>query len=225
MTATLLVVGGAAWVGVQTTWMTAAHEALPEWVRARIIALILLLFQGCQALGALLWGALADVVGDSWALAAAAASMALAGAGFMRHGLLPSRGIEPEPAASPVPEWNGDLEPVSSIRVVVTYAPRPDELDPFFERLAALRLSRLRLGAAGWELWADPANPTTYLETFSFASWTDYVAAETVRLTVPERRLRDRVARLLEREPHTRAFLRATSTSVPRPRTQQGAKT
>ncbi len=70
----LLVLGGAAWVGVQTTWMTAAHQALPDWVRPRIVALILLAFQGCQALGGLAWGVVADLVGLAAALGGAGSS-------------------------------------------------------------------------------------------------------------------------------------------------------
>lgn len=58
--AVLMVVVGAAWVGVQSSWMMAAHDALPTWIRARVIALMLLAFQGCQAAGSLVWGALAD---------------------------------------------------------------------------------------------------------------------------------------------------------------------
>ncbi|MGG6496163.1 UNVERIFIED_CONTAM: MFS transporter, partial [Bacteroidetes bacterium 56_B9] len=48
----LLVVVGAAWVGVQSTWMIATHAVMPPWVKARVIAFVLLTFQGSQAVGA-----------------------------------------------------------------------------------------------------------------------------------------------------------------------------
>ena len=204
----LLVLGGAAWVGVQTTWMTAAHQALPDWVRPRIIALILLTFQGCQALGALLWGTVADLAGLPWALGGAAALMGVAGLGFLRHGLYDSEGIEPELAAVEVPALRDGVEPERPIRVEVTYVPSAEQVAPFLEAVGSLRLSRLRLGAGGWELLVDPAQPDAYVESFPVGSWTEYVAAETVRLTVPEQRLRERVRQLLQQEPTTRVLVR-----------------
>jgi hypothetical protein len=206
--AALLVLGGGAWVGVQTTWMTAAHQALPDWVRPRIIALILLAFQGCQAIGALLWGSAADFVGITWALGGAAALMGLAALGFLRHGLYASEGIEPEPATVDEPSLRGGVEPERAVRVEVTYVPSVEHVASFLEAVEALRLSRLRLGAGGWELLVDPAAPDAYVESFPVGSWAEYVAAETVRLTVPEQRLRERVRELLVQEPRTRVLVR-----------------
>ncbi len=207
----LLVLGGAAWVGVQTTWMTAAHQALPDWVRPRIIALILLAFQGCQALGALAWGVLADLIGLSGALGAAAVLMAIAASGFLRHGLLPSDGIAPDLAEVETPSL-GEVELDRPVRIEVTYVPSSDKVPAFLEAVEALRLSRQRLGASRWELLVDLEHPGVFVETFPMNSWADHVASETVRLTVPEHRLREHVWRLLDEEPRTRVLLDALLT-------------
>lgn len=204
----LLVFGGAAWVGVQTTWMTAAHQALPDWVRPRIVALILLAFQGCQALGGLAWGVLADLVGLSSALGAAAVLMTIAASGFLLHGLHPSHDIAPDLAQIATPTLSG-VELERPVRIEVTYRPVDGEVGAFLEAIGALRLSRLRLGAGGWELLVDPEHPDRYIETFPMDSWADHVASETVRLTVPEHRLRERVRLLLCEEPSTRVLLDA----------------
>lgn len=204
----LLVFGGAAWVGVQTTWMTAAHQALPDWVRPRIVALILLAFQGCQALGGLAWGVLADLVGLSSALGAAAVLMTIAASGFLLHGLHPSHDIAPDLAQIATPTLSG-VELERPVRIEVTYRPADGEVGAFLEAIGALRLSRRRLGAGGWELLVDPEHPDRYIETFPMDSWADHVASETVRLTVPEHRLRERVRLLLCEEPSTRVLLDA----------------
>jgi hypothetical protein len=93
--------------------------------------------------------------------------------------------------------------------VEVTYAPSAGQVAAFLEAVEPLRLSRLRLGAAGWELLVDPNQPDRYVETFPVGSWADYVASETVRLTVPEHRLRQRVHLLLDEEPQTRVLVHA----------------
>jgi hypothetical protein len=141
--------------------------------------------------------------------------MAFAAVGFLRHGLYPSRGIDPVPTA--LPEWDLDLDPVQAVRVEVSYLPRSGEDAAFKNAIAALRLSRLRLGAQSWELLVDPDDPKTYVESIPFACWADCVAAETVRLTVPELRLRERVMQLLAAPPRKRVLIRETSVGDPRP--------
>ena len=135
--------------------------------------------------------------------------MGFAASGFLRHGLYPSDGIAPEPAPVAEPSVTGGVDPGRPIRVEVTYVPSTDTVPAFLEALDALRLSRLRLGAGGWEILLDPDRPDTYVETFPVGSWADYVASETVRLTVPEHRLRERVRLLLEEEPRTRVLVHA----------------
>jgi hypothetical protein len=46
--------------------------ALPNWVRARGLAYYLVVFQGAQAVGAVIWGTVADLTSVTTALLAAA---------------------------------------------------------------------------------------------------------------------------------------------------------
>lgn len=64
-----LLPAGVAWIGVLSTLNAALQTRLPGWVRARGLAVYLLVFQGGQALAAPVWGALADGPGltvSSW---------------------------------------------------------------------------------------------------------------------------------------------------------------
>src|SRR5436190_5035250 len=65
--------GGAAWLWCLTTLNAIAQTAVPRWVEARAVAVYLLVFFGGMAMGGLLWGVVADYLGTSWALTAAAA--------------------------------------------------------------------------------------------------------------------------------------------------------
>lgn len=187
----VLVLGGVAWVGVQSTWMMLAHQALPDWVRPRIIALLLFLFQGTQAVGSLLWGVAADLVGLPAALVAATALMVVSILVLLHAGLGSSAGIEPD-LAEVNEALHRNLAAAHDGELVVRYDYQvdPGRDEEFAATMAALRLSRLRLGARGWRLLPDPGRPGVFVETYRVSSREELLEQESGRLTVPEQRLR-----------------------------------
>ncbi len=68
----LLLLTGVAWIAALTTLTVAAQLLLPQWVRARGLAVFLVVLIGAQALGSLLWGMLATHFGLATSLTAAA---------------------------------------------------------------------------------------------------------------------------------------------------------
>lgn len=203
-----LVLGGVGWVAVQSTWMMLAHQALPEWVRPRVVALLLMLFQGTQAVGALLWGAVADILGVGPALLVAAAVLAAYSVVLLVVGMRSSAGIEPllatpDPAVEALVGETGEGELLVRHEYVVAAAARDD----FRRAIDALRLSRLRTGARSWELTSDPERPGTWLETYLVRDRGLLLEQETSRLTVPEQRLRDAVRSTTTRSAGPTLFL------------------
>ena len=73
----VLVLAGAAWTTVLATLMATAQLILPTWIRARALAIYLLVFQGGQAVGSVVWGALAGLVSTEVSLLTAAAVLLL----------------------------------------------------------------------------------------------------------------------------------------------------
>ena len=187
----VLTLGGVAWVGVQSTWMMLAHQALPDWVRPRIIALLLFLFQGTQAVGSLLWGVAADVIGLPAALVAATGLMVVSILVLLRGGLGSSAGIEPDLAeVDEALRRNLDAAHDGELVVRYDYQVEPGRSAEFATTMAALRLSRLRLGARGWRLSPDSGRPGVFVETYRVSSRDELLEQESGRLTVPEERLR-----------------------------------
>ncbi|WP_197027720.1 MFS transporter [Rhodococcus sp. UNC23MFCrub1.1] len=204
----LLVIVGAAWVGVQSTWMIATHAVMPPWIKARVIAVVMLTFQGSQAVGALLWGFLADTMGLVSAVVVSAVAMSVSSIGLLRRGILPSDSIAPDPSGAAGPP---ELEPHhrgATIVVETTYAVRPQRADHFVHAMTRLRSSRLRLGASRWALTRVSDSASTYVEFCTFRNWAEYSAQETVRLTVPERLVRTDLALDLAEEPRVRVLVR-----------------
>ncbi len=68
----VLAIGGAAWTTSNQNFQISVQMSAPRTMAARAIAAYLLTFQGGQAIGAAVWGALADRVGDPITLTLAA---------------------------------------------------------------------------------------------------------------------------------------------------------
>jgi MFS family permease len=73
----VMLVAGAAWIGILACLNVAAQTMCPSYIRARALSFYLLVLQGGMAVGATLWGALAKKIGVPDALGVAAVALAL----------------------------------------------------------------------------------------------------------------------------------------------------
>jgi predicted MFS family arabinose efflux permease len=76
LVATAMLVGGVAWMTVMTTFNVAAQTAPPAEMRARALAVYILVFQGAIALGSAAWGTVAGRWSASTALLVSALAIA-----------------------------------------------------------------------------------------------------------------------------------------------------
>ncbi len=67
--------GGFSWIAVLTTFNVSAQTALPNWVRARGLAINLMVFFGSMAFGSALWGQVATATSTSATLLIAAVGL------------------------------------------------------------------------------------------------------------------------------------------------------
>src|ERR671920_1390837 len=79
----LIPVGGS-WIAVMSSLNSALQLALPNWVRARGLAYYLVVFQGAQAVAAVVWGVVADATSVPTALLAAAVVLAVGAVAGLR---------------------------------------------------------------------------------------------------------------------------------------------
>jgi predicted MFS family arabinose efflux permease len=73
----VMLVAGAAWIAILACLNVVAQTMCPAYVRARTLSFYLLVLQGGMAVGATLWGALAQRIGVPDALGVAAVTLAL----------------------------------------------------------------------------------------------------------------------------------------------------
>ena len=93
----VMLVSGAAWIGILACLNVAAQTMCPAYVRARALSFYLLVLQGGMAVGATFWGALAKEIGVSNTLGVAAAALALGAFALRGHRITASE-LELAPA-------------------------------------------------------------------------------------------------------------------------------
>ncbi len=196
LVALALVPAGAAWMAGMSTLNFAAQATVPAWVRARGLAISLLVAQGSMALGGLGWGLGAERFGVTTALAAAAFALPLCLLVVWRFDLDPIAALDLEPSHDwATPARVGMEEDEGPVLVTVAYSVAAADAAAFVAAMQELRVVRRRDGALRWALYRDAAQPHHYLETFTVASWSEHLRQHQ-RVTVADRELEGRVRRL-----------------------------
>jgi quinol monooxygenase YgiN len=167
---------GLAWIGMLTSLNVAAQMASPGWVKARALAVYLLVFQGAMTSGSVLWGSLAASTNVPTSLVVAAIGQAMAIVLALRWRL-------PQDQASDLAPSNHWAEPVVSVRpgddrgpvlIEIEYRVEPERLAEFVSALRGFRASRQRDGAIRWDVWEDVAEPGRVVESFVVESWVEH---------------------------------------------------
>jgi hypothetical protein len=147
-----------------------------------------------MAAGSAFWGALATRAGISNALLCAAASLI---AGLAAAYFFPLRIVE-ELDLEPSLHWSDPIiisEPHPEdgpVLVTVDYRIAPERAAEFVEAMRELKRILRRDGAIRWGLFADPAQPGHYVETFLVESWAEHMRQH-ARVTNEDRVVQDRV--------------------------------
>jgi MFS family permease len=173
----LMVVAGMAWISVANSLAIAAQVAMPDWVRARGMALYQMALMGGAAAGSLLWGQVAYWAGLRGSV--------LAAAGFGVVVLLLTRKLTVEGGAEidftpavaraapqPATAVGADEGPVM---VTVEYTIAPAQAAAFTAVMQQTRQARLRQGALSWGLFRDVAVPGRYVEYFVDETWLEHL--------------------------------------------------
>ncbi|MFC7546454.1 MFS transporter [Plantactinospora sp. GCM10030261] len=208
-----LVPAGLAWVVVLSNVNAEIQLFLPGWVRARGLAVYQVVFAGGQAIGALVWGVVADVTGLVVTHLAAAALM-VAGALTVRLWPLPDLRADDRDPVTYWPDVRLAHEPdpsVGPVLVTVVYRVRPDRKDEFVHAMEQVRASRQRTGATRWGLFHEGESPDRYVEVYQLASWDEHLRQHGGRLTRADQEAEERARALADGEPEVAHLLPASA--------------
>jgi MFS family permease len=207
----VMLVGGAAWVIFISLINALVQNLAPDWVRARVLAIFILVYQGSFALGTATWGAVAQRSGVGTALV-------YAGVGTIATAAIALFAQLPDSTADLSP-WNHWRMPViigdvgadvgtGPVLVTVEYSVLPKSMTEFVDAMHEYGRIRRRDGAYRWGIFRDTEVVDRYLEIFLVNSWAEHLRQHE-RQTQADRELEGRISSYLSGEPVVRHLIDA----------------
>jgi predicted MFS family arabinose efflux permease len=214
--APVMLVGGAAWVIFISLISALIQNLSPDWVRARVLAIFILVYQGTYALGTAAWGAVAQRSGVGTALV-------YAGIGTIVTAAIALFAQLPDSTADLSP-WNHWRMPVvigelgadvekGPVLVAVEYAVIQKWTAEFVDAMHEYGRIRRRDGAYRWAIFRDTEVADRYLEIFLVNSWAEHLRQHE-RQTQADRELEGRISSYLSGEPKVRHLIDAYATET-----------
>jgi predicted MFS family arabinose efflux permease len=194
---------GVAWIVVLASLNVSAQVTLPEWVRARGLAIFMTVYFGAHTAGSALWGQVAALWGVPLAHFIAAAGILIAIPLTWRWRLQGGANVDLTPSlhwAAPV--VSGEIaQDRGPVLVTVEYRIDPAKRRAFLAAIEGLDHERRRDGAYRWGVYEDSADPARFVETFMVESWLEHMRQHE-RVTNADRVLEMQVKRFnLDGEP------------------------
>ncbi|MEM1050901.1 MAG: MFS transporter [Pseudomonadota bacterium] len=185
---------GASWIAVLTSLNVSAQTSLPNWVRARGLAVLLMVFFGSMTAGATGWGQVAEFASVSSALLAAGAGLLLALPFIRKAELGQGEKLDLTPAAHwpAMPALGEGEDDRGPVLITLEYAIAPADEHAFLTALHALKDERFRDGAFDWGVGQNSDDPTRWTEWFMVSSWLEH-ERQHQRVTKHDRELQDAV--------------------------------
>ena len=206
-----LIIGGGAWIVFISFFNVIVLNHTPEWVRARVLAIAMLVSQGAMAAGSALWGSVATRSGIH-------AALICAGAGTIASTVLGLFLKLPDAPGNVAPWAHWRLPPLINaesitfdtgpVLVTVEYDVLPEHQSDFLRSIYKFERIRRRDGAYRWGIFRDTQTSNHFLEMFLVASWAEHLRQHE-RLTLADRGVEERVRSYIQNVPLVRHLIYA----------------
>lgn len=188
------VIAGVSWIAVLASLNVSAQLALPDWVRARGLAIYVTVFYGAMTIGSALWGQAAHWAGLTTTHYIAAAGILVTIPLTWQWKLHMAAGLDLTPSVHwPEPVIALDVEGSEGpVMVMLEYHVDPGDRDAFLTAMETLSRARSRTGAYAWGTFEDMAVRGRFVETFLVESWVEHLRQHE-RVTKADQLIEDRV--------------------------------
>jgi MFS family permease len=209
----VILIGGGAWILFISLVNALIQNLAPDWVRARVLAVFILVSQGSMAFGSAAWGVVAQRAGVR-------TTLMWAGLGAILTTALALVARLPD-ATSDLSPWNHWRMPVvvkevgpeleqGPVLVTVEYLVIRERRADFVEAIHWYERVRRRDGASRWGIFHDIEAGDRYLEIFLVDSWAEH-QRQHERQTRADRELEQRLRSYVVSDPQVRHLIFAQS--------------
>ncbi len=197
----VLMVCGCAWLALFSSIIVAGQLAVPDWVRARGLALVMLTMMGSMALGSAIWGYTADHLGIPLSCSISAAGLVVTLLLVKNIRIGEDDHIDLTPSMHwPTPEFADEIRPDSGpVMITIEYVVAEDNQAEFLRLSKKLKQLRKRDGAFFWQLYNKAGKANCFVEVFMVNSWLEHLRQH-ARVTVLDKQLQDKIRSLLMEE-------------------------
>jgi len=209
----VMVVAGAGWIVFISLVSALVQGLAPDWARARVLAVFILIFQGGMAAGSAFWGAVATRAGLTPAFVLAGL-VTIATALFAVVANLPESTMDMTP-------WNHWRMPAiihdaeaslerGLVLVTVRYHVDPQDAEPFVRVMEQYGRIRRRDGASWWGIFRDLEQADLFVEAFLVTSWAEHLRQHD-RFTHADRDVEAQIRQHVRGEPVVRHLVDAAA--------------
>jgi MFS family permease/quinol monooxygenase YgiN len=194
--AAAMVVAGWAWLASLSTFNVTAQVVIAEWVKGRGLAMYQIAFFGCQTLGSIAWGQLAETTSVAIALFVASAGLLAGSMTAVRYRLARPDDVKLQPSLHwPEPQVLIDDAPDRGlILTTVEYRVAAEDAASFLGVMRQIEQMRRRNGGFDWGVFEDLEQPGRFIEHFLSESWTEHLRQHQ-RTTLSDRALQEEARR------------------------------
>lgn len=173
----LLLPAGMCWVLALSLFNVTVQLSTPRWVVGRALSLYQTMTFGGMAIGAWVWGALADRFGLPASLAFSGGALVLAALAGLRLKVPEFGSLNLTPLAQfREPRLRLGLKARSGpILIMVDYRIAQEDVPAFLAVMSERRRIRIRDGAKQWVLLRDLEDPTIWTESYHVPTWVEYI--------------------------------------------------
>jgi MFS family permease len=211
--APVMLLGGASWVNFISLISALIQNLAPDWVRARVLAIFILVYQGSFALGSAAWGAVAQGASIRVALLGSGVGT-IASVIFAFFAKLPDSTADLTPwnhwrRPTVIKEVESDIDQ-GPVLVTVKYSVIREREAEFVEAMHEYGRIRHRDGAYRWGIYRDTEIADRYLEIFLVNSWDEHLRQHD-RQTQADRKFEQRLYGYVKGDPEVSHLIYAYS--------------
>ncbi|CEL12295.1 Putative transmembrane secretion effector [Candidatus Portiera aleyrodidarum] len=193
-----LMVGGSCWITVLASYNSSVQMLVPDWVKARALALYQTTLYAGLAIGSFCWGHLAGIINVKIGLVIAGFLLLISTLALLNL-RLPKVDEKNKSIRHIEPKYNKKklefYKYKESIILSIEYCIPVNKKNEFINLIMKLRNVRLRNGAKSWALYQNVEDKEVWQEIFLIRNWLQYLRMLS-RITIADKIIIDKVNKM-----------------------------